>query len=329
MNPVDSLPVLTIGDCNPDIVLHNTDTNLLQNSMFNKTPLRAKVFGGGTVANTAHGLANLDEQVYFIGKVGDDAYGSKLIEELSIAGVNVEHIIRGRGLFTCLIMAVINNNERTIFVWPPHGAAHMQLQISEIPDDILNKVGWVHSTGISLREDPTAITVLNLMERSKALGIPVSFDLNLRNEFFSSDNDFLIKIDRAIKASNFVFGSGKEEISPLTSIDNPQKAAKSLVTSDRSIISRSGADGVSVFSQKNSFSIPAFTVPVLDTIGAGDVFNSGFIKAIRSGKSLKEAALWGNACAGLSITKESARSCPTFTELQLFLNQHTCEIKEL
>jgi fructokinase/2-dehydro-3-deoxygluconokinase len=65
--------------------------------------------------------------------------------------------------------------------------------------------------------------------------------------------------------------------------------------------------------------VPAFPATVVNTVGAGDAFNGGFIAARLEGRSLREALRWGNAVAALKIQGDSARALPTCADVQALL----------
>ncbi len=117
--------------------------------------------------------------------------------------------------------------------------------------------------------------------------------------------------DKAIDLSQVVFGSGIEEIIPFTGKSTIQDGAEMLSAGKRTVIARQGAGGALVVSPDDLFASPAIEVEVVDTLGAGDAFNGGFIAACLADKDLREAARWGNAAAALKIGKSGARGLPS------------------
>jgi sugar/nucleoside kinase (ribokinase family) len=64
---------------------------------------------------------------------------------------------------------------------------------------------------------------------------------------------------------------------------------------------------------------PAFDVPIVDTLGAGDAFDAGFIAACLAGHDTRESLRWGNAVAALKIGRPGARGTPSREELEALL----------
>jgi len=86
------------------------------------------------------------------------------------------------------------------------------------------------------------------------------------------------------------------------------------------VISRVGKEGAFVVAPDGTeFMKPGFTVPVVNTTGAGDAFNAGFITAILSGKSLEDATVWGNAVAAYKVGGNGSRHTPSVEQLHEFM----------
>ncbi|MDZ4159703.1 MAG: PfkB family carbohydrate kinase, partial [Anaerolineaceae bacterium] len=85
-----------------------------------------------------------------------------------------------------------------------------------------------------------------------------------------------------------------------------------------------GSDGVLVIDRQHTVHLPAYTVPVVDSVAAGDAFVGAFAVALSEGKPVLEAARWGNAAGALSVTRHGAQpSLPTRAELTQFLSKVT------
>ena len=85
------------------------------------------------------------------------------------------------------------------------------------------------------------------------------------------------------------------------------------------MIARLGAAGAVACFADGIESMPGFAVDVVDTTGAGDAFNAGFIAARTVTRDVSEALRWGNAVAALAVTKPGARSTPTVEDVEALL----------
>ena len=309
--------ILVLGDSNSDLII---PVRRGVSSPVSQSDSGLEVYGGGTAANTAVALARLDEKVSFIGTVGDDGFGRSVIEDFINEGVNVDHVRQVNDAYTSLVLAVIlPDGDRDIFVWPDSGGAHTFLGPDDIREDMFISAGWLHTSGLCLRELPVRESQLKAMRLAHEAGMKVSLDLNLRLESWGMDQSLKRVFEEAIRYSQVVFGNGMEEIVPFTGELTIESGSKALSGGKRTVIARQGPKGALVVAPGGQFFGPAFSVDVVDTLGAGDAFNGGFIAARLANKDLEEAVRWGNAVAALKIGKPGARGLPSREELSIIL----------
>lgn len=277
--------------------------------------------GGGSAANTAAALARLEVPTRFVGAVGDDAAGRHAVDSLARAGVDVGAIQTVSTEPTVMVIVILPpGGERLIYVWPPRGGAHAMLDV-EPATGAVETADWVHVSGICLRVTPARDALFAAMERARDLGIPVSLDLNLRLENWGWEAGFREVALGAVERADVVLGSAVDEICPLGDSDDPVTAARALEAGDRLIVARLGAEGAMAITDREVTTAPGFEVPVVDTVGAGDAFNAGFIAARLEGRPLTDALAWGNAVAASTIAAQGARSGPTRYELMSLLQR--------
>lgn len=309
--------VLVLGDANVDMVIRLPDRTLGTPDLTNSVP---RLYGGGSAANVAVALARLGTAVTMVGAVGDDGYGRWVRADLSREGVNVNGVYPVHDAFTPMVMALIEpNGERLIVVWPPEGGAYIHLSADAINPAWLASASWLHTSGMCLRASPVRDTLLYAMALAREAGLSVSLDLNLRLELWGLDNETRRTFERAIALSDVVFGNAEEEIMPIAGADSVETGIHSLCGGKRIIVARQGNRGALVATPQETFHVPAFQTQVVDTLGAGDAFDGGFIAACLAKVSLKEAARWGNAVAALKIGQAGARGLPSLEELKQML----------
>ncbi|HEX5505952.1 MAG TPA: carbohydrate kinase family protein [Thermomicrobiales bacterium] len=308
---------LVIGDANVDLVVRLPTSGSLPPGL----PSPA-LTGGGTAANTAVALARLGVPVALVGAVGDDGYGRLVGRDLAAAGVDTTHMVTHREAFTALVLAVIDGEgERTVFGWPRRGAAHTTLAPEQIDEAAIRRAAWVHTTGMCLVEPPSRDAVLGGMALAREAGVPVSLDLNLRAGIVDGalDRDYAATLWAAVAHADYVLGSLRDEIAPLGAADPVGATLERLADSGQTVVARLGAAGATLVSARGSETVPAFEVPVVDTLGAGDVFDAGFIAARLAGRGVREATRWGNAAAALKLGRQGGRGSPTRAELDTLL----------
>jgi len=307
--------VLVVGDANVDLEIR-LPTPSGGRIRANPEP---RLFGGGSAANTAAALARLGVPCRFAGTVGDDGFGRFTVVSLADSGVGVGAVGTTPDEPTVAVITVTQpGGERLIYVWPPSGGAHAELDATTTTEAVAG-AEWLHVSGICLRVSPAREALLAAMEQARVVGVPVSFDLNLRLENWGWDNDFRSVVEAAVERCDVVLGAASDEIGELTGIDDPAEAVRSLAGDGRTVVARLGADGAVACSGADVIPAAGFEVPVVDTVGAGDAFNAGFIAARRDGHDMAGALRWGNAVAALTIAQPGARSTPSRTEVKALL----------
>ena len=310
---------LVLGDVNVDLVIPLCEDNGDKVQPRSEPP---QLHGGGTGGNSAAALARLGVPVSFIGTVGDDAYGRWSADDLQGEGVDTSYLHFVGQAFTSIVLAVIRpDGERELFVWPDSGGAHTRLTSDLITPEIFNSANWLHTTGLCLREEPVRSAQLKAMRLAREVGVSVSLDLNLRLESWGLAPALRQVFDQAISLTDVIFGSGSDEILPYTGLDTIQAGAEELSGGKRTVIARLGPEGALVVVPGEVFSSPAFEVEVVDTLGAGDAFNGGFICAQLEGKDLQESVRWGNGAAALKIGRKGARGLPALKDLTELLDR--------
>lgn len=312
--------VLVLGDACVDLIVQIPEKS--GNAREQKQP---ELHGGGTGANTAVGLARLGVSIGLMGAIGHDGYGAFTRRTLEEAGVDTTHLHVIDDVFTTITLALIDpQGERTLYGWPRRGAAHNYFDQTHLDANAILAADWVHTTGLCLVEPPARAAILAGLEIAHAAGIPTSMDLNLRLGFENGalPDSFRHAIEQAMTLCNFVFGSALDEFSYLAPAGmTAPEIAQHLATDRLSVVARLAEQGALLAQPGQAiFHAPAFAIPhVVDTLGAGDTFNAGFIAACVEGHSPIEAMRWGNAAAALKVQKRGARNTPARAELNQLL----------
>jgi len=305
------ISALVLGDLNVDLVIP-----LRAGDQVRSQTEGLQLHGGGTGGNTAAALARLGVPVGFIGTVGDDGYGRWSANDLQKEGVDIRFLQVAEQGFTTIVMAVIRlDGERDLFVWPDIGGAHTRLSAESITPEIFQTADWLHTTGLCLREEPVRNAQLKAMQLARDAGLTISLDLNLRLESWGMDEALREVFEKAISLADVVLGSGPDEIKPYTDSNAILEGAEIISAGVRTVIARLGPEGALAVAPGQKISSPAIAVEVVDTLGAGDAFNGGFICAQLQGLDLQESLRWGNGAAAYKIGREGARGLPSFKNL--------------
>ena len=316
-------PVLCLGDACVDLIIpYAAALKAKTSGAADPHMLHVMRAPGGSVANTAVTIARLGVPVWFAGTCGKDAYGAELQKSLADEGVDTHLFHMDPALPTQLVLLVLDESgERTAFACPAHGGAQHAIRSEHLPDDLCSRIGWLHVNGMMLREDPAASTQLACMERCRALGIPVSLDINARVESIG-DPFFYANLLKAKCFASVIFGSALDEIPLLAEQHDAETAAQSLSMDGTVVIARNGDQGAVFYQSGTRVHFPAFHVSVSDTVGAGDTFDGAYIAALMSGCAQADAMRFANAAAAICVSRPGGRSGPTVPELHAFLADH-------
>ncbi len=287
-----------------------------------------EVHGGGTIANAAVALARLGIDTHFVGVAGDDLYGREAVAELVREGINVSRVEYSARRPTMMVIALIDRTgQRTVFGWPRRDQAFADLHEDQVGTLDLRPGDWLHTSGVCMVQATGCRATLAVLDLARARGARSSFDLNLRLGLEGSHmpRAYLDVIWQAVQRTDYVLGSADEELFHLIP-DAPDVKTATAQLAQRGqcvAIMREGTAGAHVSCQgQPPFTIPPFDVEVVDTLGAGDAFNAGFIQAGMCGDPLPRQVLWGHAVAGLQIGGRGARSAPTLAAVERFLARH-------
>ena len=314
-------PILCLGDICADLIIPYADALKAKADPCSVLNTDVRPAEGGSAANTACALARLQIPVMFCGTCGNDAYGQMLKNGLEREGVDTKLLRMDADKPTQLVLLVLNEqNDRTAFACPAHLGSQHAILPTQIPDDITERISWLHVNGMLLREDPAASTQLDLMRRCRAAGVPVSFDINVRVEALKNPV-FFRNVQLAMERADYILGSAIDEIPMLANERDAELSARKLGENGAVVIARSGAQGADLYRGDRRLHSPAFPVTVADTVGAGDTFDGAFIAAILSGKSDADALREANAAAAICVSKPSGRGSPSRAELDAFLTE--------
>jgi len=315
--------VFIVGDANVDIIVpYPKFLNPERTNVKYPTPCMQ---GGGTAANTAVALGRLKIPVEFLGTLGDDQYGSYVMKDFRDEGVGTKHIIVDEQLHTVGVFAFIDEyGERYLWGWPRTQQAFKVLEEDKVDYTVIKNAAWVHSSGMAMVHNTSARhTILKILKTAKEAGVPTSFDLNLRVNNGELEDDYKEAVMQAMGYCNYILGSGEEEFYYLHPMEDWADSVKYFAAPDRILIARMGKKGSMAVTNVKTITQAAFPVTVSDTVGAGDVYNAGFIAARLQGKALKDCLIQGNAVSGYTVSKKGARSCPDRQQTDTFIKQYS------
>jgi fructokinase len=293
------------------------------NPIFERNP-------GGGPANLACTAAKLGSRTAFIGKVGNDFFGSALKQILNGHCVNTDRLLQSDAYKTTLAFVQLDSTGDRSFSFYRKNGADTMMRFEEIDLSILDGCKYFFCSSVLMAEGTSRETSFQMLQEVKQRGIPIVFDPNLRLNLWESDALAKKYILKALPLADIVKVS-EEELLFLTDEPNLEKAAEKLSREYglQALLVTLGGKGCYVQAENKRFHVPGFAVKTVDTTAAGDSFTAGFLhQLIQSGKrisccaeeELQEMVRFANAVGALTTTRKGAISAlPEKSEVERLL----------
>jgi len=281
---------------------------------------------GGSAANTIVGLARLGMETGFIGKVATDREGSLLYNNLQNENINTGGVlVTDNGRSGTVNGFVDSNGQRALYVDP---GVNDDINIDEVELDYINSAKVLHITSFVGKSDEKSIETQKLVLNEISTKVSVSFDPGRLYTERGLDflENFLIRTDILLinQSELKLLTTGNIEDSRISPEKYETQEIAEKVQLDYGIdmvVVKMGNNGSYVTHNGKSHMANAFDVPCVDTTGAGDAFNAGFLHGYINGENIKKMALKGNYIASCCITEHgTTNGLPDLTKLEDIIN---------
>ncbi len=242
-------------------------------------PVAFGAWPGGAPANVAVGTARLGWPTAFIGRVSTDYFGRRLRRHLEAEGVDVAGLLDIDAPSTLAFVA--DDAGEPAFTFYGEGAADTRLRLEDLSTSLLDRTAALHFGGISLLRGETPAAVEAAVERLAGRAL-LSFDPNPRPALLrgADVSAYRARLDRLVGLADLVKLS-VADCAWLCPELAPEAAARRLLDRGAGLVALTrGAAGAMLLSGRARVDVPAHRVPVVDTVGAGDVFAAGLLVAL-------------------------------------------------
>ena len=302
-------PLLVVGETNVDVVLRG--------------PAAVPVPGreviaedcvltlGSASAICAVGLARLGNAVVFVSRAGADLWGDYCLDILSAANVDTSHVVRDPALQTGVTVSISSGHDRALITYVGSIA---EVRETDVSDELLERVQHLHVSSFFLQERLRK-DCSRLFERATRHSVTTSLDPG-----FDPAERWSPDITAAAQAAD-VFLPNHVELTAISRRDSPEEGLVAFDGGRTRTVVKLGRAGSMTREHGKTIHVPAFSLQAVDTTGAGDSFNAGFLHAFVRRMSTRDCLVYGNACGALSTRALGGTAAqPTLEELTRFVD---------
>lgn len=269
---------------------------------------RTFVLGGGP-ANTAKALARLGYDVEFIDGISTDNYGVAARAELERDGVGLHHVVVSDKPTSQAIISLDSTGSAS-YEFCVEGTATFGFSHSWLPID---KPAVLHIGSLATVIEPGASVLLEWALKISTTS-PVIFDPNVRPAVLPDIERYRMMVEKWIDISSVVKVSEEDMAWLYPQMIDEDVARRWIAQGVTLVVITRGADGLVAISQSDRFSVPGVSVPVVDTVGAGDTVGAIIVEGIVKfglddlvGENLKNVLHRAAKAASITVSRQGAQ----------------------
>ncbi|MDN3236031.1 5-dehydro-2-deoxygluconokinase [Pseudomonas sp. WAC2] len=326
------LDVICLGRLGVDLYAQQIGARLEDVSSFAK-------YLGGSSANIAFGTARLGLKSAMLTRVGDDHMGRFLVESLNKEGCDTRAIKVDPERLTAMVLLGIKDRETFPLVFYRENCADMALREEDIDESFIASSKALLITGthfstegvykassraLDYAEKHNVKRVLDIDYRPVLWGLTGKADGETR---FIANAEVSAHVQRILPRFDLVVGTEEEFMIAGGSDDLLTALRKVREVSEATLVVKLGALGCTVIHGEiperleDGSIYQGIRVEVLNVLGAGDAFMSGFLRGWLTGGDDERCCQLANACGGLVVSRHAcAPAMPTLAELDYFFN---------
>ncbi len=295
--------LVVMGEINPDLVLTGDITPVF--GQVEKMIEDATLTIGSSACIFACGAARLGLKVAFIGKTGADEFGNFMRVQLEERGVNVSGLLVDASLKTGLSVILSRGNDRAILTY---AGSIAELRLEDVDMNLLKRARHVH-VGSYFMLPYLQPHIRQIFAYAHDNGMTTSLDTN-----YDPTGIWGGWLESTLQETD-VFLPNEDELTAISRQTNVDSALARLAANGRLVAVKLGASGGAARQGDLQASAPALAVKVVDTTGAGDSFDAGFLFGWLNKWELERSLRMACVCGSLSTRAAGGTNAqPTLEE---------------
>jgi 5-dehydro-2-deoxygluconokinase len=319
--------VITYGRSSIDLYSANIGAAFVDIQQFN-------AYVGGSPLNMAVGTRRLGLKSALLTAVGDDQVADFLLNFLKKEGVETSLISRKQGSRTSAVVLGIEPPDNFPLVYYRENCADSKVDIDDVIKADIASTRLFEISATALNKEPTRSAAFYAAEVAVQNNVPILIDLDFRADQWHDPRSFGVTARAYLKYSTIALGTEEEILATMLKDPNQIKIINQQISAPEirgnineaiqgimklgihALIVKRGAKGSSVFLNDGTvIDVPGFSVEVLNVLGAGDAFASGFIYGYLNDWDWYKSCRMGNACGAILVTKPGCSNFnPTLSE---------------
>lgn len=285
--------VCVVGEINPDLILYGLPKDLQPERESLIEGFRLTL--GSSSAIFAHNLSVLGSRVGMVSKIGPDALGRMAVDWLSSGGVDVTHVLQGtKTTATGLTVILAHANERLILTYP---GAMFELRFEDLDLDYIFSARHLHVSSYFLQKGLRP-KMADLFCEARKKGLTTSLDTN-------DDPDGLWGDDlREVLRHVDIFLPNEREAKLIAKTDDLEQAIAILSERVGMVVVKLGSRGAVARKETSEWHCESVRVNAVDTVGAGDSFDAGFLHRYLKDAPVEECLKYANLAGAYSTTRD-------------------------
>ncbi|MFD1056615.1 sugar kinase [Terrabacter terrigena] len=266
-----------------------------------------EIHTAGAEANVALAMARLGHHVAYVGRVGSDPFGDRILDVLRTAGVHTDPVVRDQDRPTGVYVKDYDGGQSRMHYYR-RGSAATRLTFEDLRP-YLGLPRLFHTTGVTAALSPECLTaVQELARHTRTTGEALmSFDVNYRPALWDPSEAGPVLLDLA-RMADIVF-VGCDEAHHLWGTAHPQKI-RALLPQVPHLVVKDSSSAAYSFMNDTTIAVPALPTAVVEPVGAGDAFAAGFLSAVLNEADHRTALRYGHLLASAALSSVADQVVP-------------------